>query len=162
MMLLSKLAPQSLRSLAGAPKIKIYPCHRNLATVFAVWSGATYAMTCFVKWSQKAKRFTRFGGWYNSIVVLMLVKSKCSNSKGAVTMMGCIGSLAWVPSCWMHQLQLLIAFCICVAIPGHQNHLCSKYRFTADPSVQHLGDIHSWQLLGEPWGLQTTKLLSTH
>ena len=30
-----------LRSLASAPKIKMYPCHRNLATVFAVWLGVT-------------------------------------------------------------------------------------------------------------------------
>ena len=32
---------------------------------------------------------------------------------------------------------------------------------TANPGVQHLGDIHSWQLLGEPWGLQIAKLLPT-
>ena len=33
--------------------------------------------------------------------------------------------------------------------------------FTADPGVQPLGDIHSWWLLNEPWGLQTAKHLPT-
>ena len=36
MMFLSKLAPRTLRSLANALKIKMYPCHKYLATVFAV------------------------------------------------------------------------------------------------------------------------------
>ena len=31
MMLLSKLVPESLRSLAGALKLEMYHCHRNLA-----------------------------------------------------------------------------------------------------------------------------------
>ena len=61
MMLLSKLAPWSLRSLVSALMIEIQPCHRNLETVFAVWLGVTYAITCFVKWSQKSKMFTTFG-----------------------------------------------------------------------------------------------------
>ena len=90
MMLLLKLAPQSLRSLATALKIEIYPCHRNLATVFAVWSGVTQAMTCFVKLSQKTKMLTTFGGWSNSIVISVLVKPMFSNSNGAVAMMCCI------------------------------------------------------------------------
>ena len=133
MMLLSKLAPQSLRSLANVLKIKIYPCHRNLATVFAVWLGVMYAITCFTKWSQKTKRFPMFRGWSNFITVSILVKSMGSNSKGAVAIMGCIGALAWVPSCWMHCLQLLIAFCICAAIPGYQNWSCSKYSICCWP-----------------------------
>ena len=88
---------------------------------------------CFGKWSQKTKTFTMFGGWPNSIVISMAVKSMCSNSKGAVTMMGCIGTLVWVPSCWMDHLQLLMAFCICGAILDHQNWSCSKYRVCCWP-----------------------------
>ena len=30
---------------------------------------------------------------------------------------------------------------------------------TAEPGIQHLNDIHSWQLLSELWGLQIAKLL---
>ena len=127
MLLLSKLASQLLRSLVSSLKIKIYPCHRNLAKVFAVWMGVMYPMTCFRKWSQKIKSFTMLGGWSNSTVASMLVKSTCSNSKGTVTMMGHTGALAQVPSCWMHCSQLLIVFCICAAIPCHQNQSCSKY-----------------------------------
>ena len=134
MMLLSKLAPHSLRSLASFPKIKIYPWYRNVAMVFAVWTGVMYAMTCLVKWSQKTKTFTMFGGWSNPIVVSILVKSTCSNSKGVVTMMGCTGALVQVPSCQTHCSQLLITFYICVAILGHQNWSCIKYR------------VHCW-----PW-----------
>ena len=89
----------------------------------------------FVKWLQKTKMLTTFGGWSNSIVISMLVKSMCSNSKGMVAMMGCISILAAsAPSCWMHHSQLLIAFCICMAMLGHQNWSCSKYR------------VHCW-----PW-----------
>ena len=126
MMVLSKLALQSLRSLTSALKIEMYPCHRNLAIVFAVWLGVTYARMCFIKWSQKTKRFTTFGGWSNSIVVSMLIKSTCSNSKGVVTMMGHTGALAQLPSFWIHCSQLLITFCICMAMPGYQNQSCSK------------------------------------
>ena len=42
--------------------------------------------------------------------------------------MGCTGALVQVPSCWVHHPQLLITFCICAAILGHQNWSCSKYR----------------------------------
>ena len=121
-----KVGSSFTRSLASALKIEIYPCHGNIAMVFTVWLGVTYAMMWFVKWSQKTKMFTTFGGW--SIVVSILVESTCSNSKGAVTMMGHIGALAWVPSCRMHCLQLLITLWICLAIPFHQNWSCSKYR----------------------------------
>ena len=98
----SKLAPWSLRSLAGALKIEMYPCHRNLATVFTVWSGV---MMCFVKWLQKTRSLTIIGGWYSSIVISRLIKSMCNSSKGAVAMVSCIGALAWVPPCWMHHSQ---------------------------------------------------------
>ena len=61
MMLISKLAPLSLRSLAGNLKIKIYPCHRNVAMFFSVRLGVMYTVACFIKWSQKTKMFTMFG-----------------------------------------------------------------------------------------------------
>ena len=50
MMLLSKVAPWSLRSLASAPKIKIYPCHRNLANVFTIWLGVTKDQNIHYVW----------------------------------------------------------------------------------------------------------------
>ena len=82
----------------------------------------------------KTNTFTTFGRWFNSIIVSILVKSMCSNSNGAVSMVGHIGALAWVSSCWMQCSQLLIAFCIWAAIPGHQNWSCSKH------------NVHFW-----PW-----------
>ena len=160
MMLLSQLAPQSPRILAGAPKIEIYPYHRNLATVFRVWLGVTYAMMCFIKWLQKTKIFTMFWDWSNSIVVSILIKSMCSNSKGAVTMMGCTGALIWVPSCRMHHLHHLPSASVCPFQATRTSHVAST-EFPADPGVQHLGDIHSWKLLNALWGLQTAKLLPT-
>ena len=126
MMLLSKLAPQSLKSLAGAPNIKTYPCHRNLATVFAIWSGVTYTIMSLMKWSEKTKTFTTCGGWSSSIIISVLVKSTGSSSKGEVTRIACSGALAQASSCWIHLSQPLIAFCICIAIPGHQNWSCSR------------------------------------
>ena len=87
----------------------------------------------FCKVFTKTKHFTTFVGLSNSTIVSMLIKSMCSNSKDAVKKMGCTGTLAWVPSCWMHCLELLIAFCICVVIPGHQNWSCSKYHICCCP-----------------------------
>ena len=86
----------------------------------------------------------------------MFVKSTCSNSKGAVAMMGCIDALAQVPSCWMHHSQQLMAFCICMAIPGHQNQSCSRYRVCCWPwcpaSWWHPFMAATW------WAMETTKL----
>ena len=92
----------------------------HLTTVLAVWLGVMYAITHFIKWSQKTKMLTMFGGPI-SIIVSMLVKSVSSSSNGAVTMMGHNGALAQVPSWWIHYSQLLIAFCIWVTIPVDQN-----------------------------------------
>ena len=108
MMLLSKLAPQSLRSLADALKIKMYPYHKNLATVFAVSSGVTYAITCLVKWSQKTKTFTMCGGWSTSIDASLLVKSTWRSSKGGAIRIVCSRALQWAPLWWIHLSQLLI------------------------------------------------------
>ena len=126
LMFLSKLAPWSLRSLDGALEIEMYLCHRNLATVFSL-RGGHICHDMFPKVVTKDQKFSMFGGWSNSIVVSMLVKSTCSNSKGMVTMISHIGALVQLPSCWMQLSQLLIAFCICVAIPGHQNWSCGKH-----------------------------------
>ena len=153
-MLLSKLSPQLLRSLASDLMIKMYPCHRNLATVFTVWLGVMYAMTCFIKWLQKTKIFTMFGGQSNSILVSMLVKSTCNNSKDVVTMMGCIGASVWLPSCWMHYSQLLITFCICVAMPGHQNWSCSKHSIQCWPWCP-ASDWHPF-MAATQWAVGTT------
>ena len=150
MLLLSKLAPQSLRSLASAMKIKIYPCHRNLAMVFAIWLRVTYTMMCSIKWSQKTKTFTTLGGWSNSIVVSILVKSMCSNSKGTVRMMVALGV-------WYKCLQVGHTNCSWLlhsasAWPFQATRTChvASTEFATDPGVQHLGVIHSWQLLNEP------------
>ena len=143
-MLLSEVAPQSQRSLAGDLKIETYPCHRNLATVFAFWSGVTYP------WCDQ--NVYHVGGWCNHIVVSILVKLTCSKSKGVVTMTGCIRALAQVLSCWMHHAQLLLAFCICVAIPGHQNWSCSKYSIHCWPwclaSQWHPFMVATWWAIG--------------
>ena len=121
MMLFSKLAPQSLKSLASAPKIEMYPCHKKLAKVFAVWSEVTYAITFLMKWLHRTKTFTVWGVWPSSIVISMLVKSTWSSSKGEVTRIVYSGALAWVPLCWIHLSEPLIALCICIAMSGHQN-----------------------------------------
>ena len=126
MMLLSKVAPQSHRSLAGALKIRMQPCHKNLARVFAIWSGVTYTTMCLVELSQKTKTFTTCGGWSSFIVISMPVKSTRSSSKGEVTRIACTGALTQAPSCQIHLLQLLITFCIHTAMPGHQNWSCNR------------------------------------
>ena len=71
-------------------------------------------------------------------------------------MLGCMGALAQVPSCWMHHLQLLIASCICMQCWATRTGPVAGTTFSVDPGVQHLYDSHSWQLLNEPWVLQTT------
>ena len=133
----------------------------KLSKGFAVWLGVMYAIMCFIKWLQKTKMFTLFGGWSTSIIVSILVKSMCSNSKGAVTMMGHIGALAWVPSCWMYCLQLLITFCIWESIPAHQNRSCSRYSVCSwpwCPASQWHPFMAATQWAVGPW---ITKLLST-
>ena len=41
--------------------------------------------------------------------------------------------------CWMHCLQLLITFCICLAILGYQNQSCSRY------------SVHCWPWCPASW-----------
>ena len=149
MMLLSKLAPWSLKP-------------EKLSYNFCSLIRGNVCHNVFCKMVAKDQWFSMFRGWSNPIMVSMLVKSTCSNSKGVVTMMGHTGTLAWLPSCWMHCSQLLITFCICTAIPGHQNWSCSKHSICCWPGIQHPGNIHSWQLLSEPLGLQIKKLPPPH
>ena len=153
-MLLSKLASQSLRSLASAPEIEMYPCHRNLATVFAVWSRVTYAITCLMKWSLKTITFTMYGGLSSSIVISMLVKSTWSSSKGEVTRIACRGAFTQAPSYWIHLSQLLITFCICTAMPGHKNWSCNRDNIHHRPWCP----VSLWQPLmaATLWAIGTT------
>ena len=56
--------------------------------VFAVWSGVTYANTCFMKWSLNTKTLATLRDWFGTNVVSMLVKSTCRRSWGAVAIYG--------------------------------------------------------------------------
>ena len=157
-----KVGPSGDRELGWHSKDWDVSLPQKLSKVFTVWLEVMYAITCFIKWLQKTKRFTTFGGWSNSMVVSILVKSMCSRSKGAVTMMGHIGALTWLPSCWMHSSQLLIAFCICVAIPGYWNQSCSKHSVCCWPWCP----VSQWPpfMAVTQWamGLWIAKLFPTH
>ena len=72
-----------------------------------------------MKWSQKTKTFTTCSSWSSSTVISMLVKSTW-------TRIACRGTFTLVPSCCIHLSQLLITFCICIAMPDHQNQSCSR------------------------------------
>ena len=91
----------------------------------------------------------------------MPVKSTWSSSKGEVTRIACKGAFTQPPSCWIYLSQLLIAFCICIAMPGHQNWSCNRDSVCHWPwcpaSLWHPFMATSW--LYELWGLQTTELL---
>ena len=65
--------------------------------------------------------------------------------------MGHIRAFTQKPSCWMHCAELLIAFCICVAMTGcTKTGPAANIMFAVGPGVLHLSDIHSWQLSGKP------------
>ena len=108
---------------------------------------------------KKTKTFPMFGGWSNSIVISMLVKSMCNNSKGVVKIMGCMGALTWVPPCLMHCLQLFITFCICAAMSSHQNWSHSRYSICYWPwcpaSLWHPFMAATW------WALGTTNCVAS-
>ena len=82
---LSKLAPQSLR----CPKDQDITFPQKLSNSFAVWLEVTYAIICFVKWSQKTKTFTMFGGLIqlhcciNTGKVNVQQLQRCGNSDGS-------------------------------------------------------------------------------
>ena len=155
MMLFSKLAPQSHKTLASALKIEMYPCHKNLARVFAVWSGVTYTTTCLVKWSQRTKAFTMCDGWSSSIIITILRKSTCSSPKGEVTKWF-VAELWHVEYCF-HSFWSLSAS----VLPGQaiRTGLAAGRVFATDPGAQHPHGIHSWLLLCELWGIWSTLFL---
>ena len=133
MMLLIKLAPPSLRSLAGSLKIEMSPCYSNLVMALAVWSGTTYTTTCFVKWSWNTRMLVALGGLLNSIVISMLVKPMCKRTNGVVATIGCRGTLDTLPSCCKQCTQDLMDCCIWLFIPGQQKCSCNKDRVRSQP-----------------------------
>ena len=121
-----KFAPQSLRSLGGAPKNEMYPWCKNLVTVFAVWWVVTYATTCFVKKSWKTRIFATLGSLFSSMVISILVKSMCWRSIRVVDTVGCKGTFDKLPPCCKQCIQDLGDFCTWSVIPGHQKHSHNK------------------------------------
>ena len=154
-MLLIKLAPLSLRSLAGALKIEMEPCNRNLATVLAVWWGVTYAITCFMKWSWNTRTFVTLGGLFSSRVVSMLVRSTCKRSIGVVATIRCRGALDKLPSCCKQCAQVLVDCCIWLAMPGHQKGSHNKYKVQLWPWWP-ASLWHPFKMATQ-WALGTTK-----
>ena len=125
-MLLINLAPQSLRNLVGAPKIEMLPWYRNLAMVLAVWSGVTYTITFFMKWSWITWTFMTLGSLFSSRVISMLVRSTCKRSIGAEATIRYKGTLGTSPLYCKQCAQDLIDCCICLAIPDHQKCSCRR------------------------------------
>ena len=66
----------------------------------------------------------RWLGWLQG--GLMLVKSTCRRSRGAVAMMGCKGTLGKPPSCCKQHVQVLMDCHIWLGFPGHQKCSCNK------------------------------------
>ena len=70
-----KFAPLSLSNLAGTPNTEMNRSYSIHVTVLAFWSLVINAIEYLVKWSVMTSIFFMLGGWFNSIVVSMLVKS---------------------------------------------------------------------------------------
>ena len=142
MILLVKLAPQSLRNLARALKIEMQPWYRNLATFLAVWLGVTYAITCFMKWWWNMRTLAALGGLFSTRVVSMLVKSTSGRSIRVVATIRCRGALDKLPSCCKQYAQDLMDCCIWLAMPDHQKCSHNKDRVWSCPwwptSLWHL------------------------
>ena len=83
----------------------------------------TKAMECLVKWSVITSTGTMVGVVCRllSPLTLMEVKSMCTKSRRAVTIMGCNGSFDELNSCLMHFWQFFTAFLTSEGIFGHQN-----------------------------------------
>ena len=146
-MLLMKLAPLSLKSLAEAPKIEMQPRYKNLAMVFAVWSGVTYTNMCFVKWSWNTKTLVTLGNWFGSNMVSMLVKSTCRRTRGIVATMQHKGALGKLPSCWRQHVQALRDCFTWLAYLVTKSVLVVRTRYGHGLGVWHLNDTHSeWKL----------------
>ena len=65
---------------------------------------------------------------------------------------GNIEALLQIPSCWMHCSHPLIALCIWVAMPGHQNWSFSKLSVCCWPWCPGLQWHPFMALLSETWG----------
>ena len=90
------------------PKDWDVPWYRNLATVLAVWSGVTYTITCFMKWSWNTRTLATLGSLFSSRVISMLVKSACKRSIRVLATVGCRGALDKLPSCCKQYAQDLM------------------------------------------------------
>ena len=99
---------------------------QEFSNILAVWSGVAYAITCFVKWSWNTRILATLGSWFRSMVISMLVKSKCKWSNGTVATIRCRGALGKLPSCSKHCMQDLIDCCIWLVIPSHQKCSCNN------------------------------------
>ena len=141
MMLVSKLAPQS--------------CHKTLATIFVIWLRVTYAMMCFIKWSQNTKKVHHIWG---------LIHLHCCLNAGKVNMQqlprfGNADGLHW---CFGMNALMLDASLAAANCPLHlSSHACHSAGslYTVGLGVQYRDGIHSWQLPNGLWGPQITKLL---
>ena len=117
-----------------------------------------YTITCFVKWLQKDQRVHHIWGLIQLHCGLNAGKVTCSNSKGVVTVMGCMG--LWYDclhvGCIAHSHRSPSASewpCLATRTSHATNVM-----FSVDLDVHHLSDIHSWQLPCEAWGPQIAKL----
>ena len=67
------------------------------------------------------------------MVILILVKSTCKRSTGAVDTIGCRGTIDQLPSCCKQHEQDFRDFCTWLVIPSHQKCSCSKDRVWSRP-----------------------------
>ena len=72
--------------------------------------------------------FVTLDGLFGSMVILILVKSTCKRSIGAVDTIGYRGTLDNLPLCYKQCEQDLRDFCTWLVIPSHQKCSCSKDR----------------------------------
>ena len=167
MMLLSKLAPQSIRSLSGASEDWDVSLPQRLGDRFCSLIGGHVHHNVLHKVVTKDQKAPHVWVLVQlHIIVSMLVKSTCSNSKGAVTMMGCtFGALAWLPSCWVHHLHLadgLLHLCepFLAKRTGHvASTACLLLILVSSISVASIHGSYSGRAMGNTWIAQ---LLPTH
>ena len=98
-----------------------------------VWLGVTYTITCFVNRSWNTRTLVTLGGLFGSMVILMLVKSTCKRSIGAVDTIRCRGALGRLPSCCKQHVQYFMDCYTWLVIPGHQNHSSNSNRVYSCP-----------------------------
>ena len=79
-----------------------------------------------MKWSWNTRIFVTLDGLFDSMVILILVKSTCKRSIRAVDTIRCRGTVDNFPSCCKQHEQDFRDFCTWLAIPGHQKCSHSK------------------------------------